>query len=661
MEKMKALAKDLNERYQRVYRLTARALSLGLVSREDARRFHVEVGKRIGRLASAEQGAFLLSRCEEQHALLIEMLGPAEVADHETREHAVVDSGDRMISSGSRIGSMPVDELEELGKRQRVVQAMNAGATAASALKSAGLPVTSGGKRRAQRLFAKWRQTGELLDARERNSRSRFAATPEMTEAIRAIALQHRAANCTAIRNAIENHVERLHTALGRGADISTQLLGLSVAAGTCHIPSSETIRRVLNGFDAAFHMLRKQGSQEVRRQLRPTFPMRSTEYANEIWEADNLHPDTWVKVEVNGVWTKARAYATAIIDVHSRAIMAIMVSARCPDANATAIALRAAIRHDPERVGFGYPGTLVLDNGPDFASKQVAAFCSAISTKLHYCKPHNPDEKPHIEAFFRTLQSEVLTILPGYKKGGDRGNEWTEARIDGLLTVPDLQAEVDRWILQKYHVRPHSSTGVSPNQLWQQSARSTDLPNERDLDALLLYRETRRVARATVRLSVNGQKGRFWGPCLIDRSGETLTVRFNPDDLQSILAYDANDAEFVGELWNLAHPECPYTKDDVKRAWSHRHGQMLAERASLADRLPLYHNNAMKNDRVQRRKRQVEYAETAKFMESASPPPSEDTDMEMMDLLAEVRRSMARPSTVEQETNKATQLPQSA
>jgi hypothetical protein len=161
----------------------------------------------------------------------------------------------------------------------------------------------------------------------------------------------------------------------------------------------------------------------------------------------------------------------------------------------------------------------------------------------------------------------------------------------------------------------------------------------------------------------VNGQIGKFWGPCLTTRPGQDITVRYNPDDSQSILAYDASDTEFIGELWNMYHPECPYTADIVRSAWRHRHAEMLTERASLTERLPLYHENAMTNDRVKRRIRQAEYEDTANIMVSTSAPPlpAEDSDAELMDLLAEARRSMARPSNDEQELETATPLPQSA
>jgi putative transposase len=95
------------------------------------------------------------------------------------------------------------------------------------------------------------------------------------------------------------------------------------------------------------------------------------------------------------------------------------------------------------ERVGQerGFPETIVVDNGPEFASKALHAWAYRRSVTLHFIEPGKPVQNAFIESFNGTCRDDCLN---------------QELFVD----VSDARSKIERWRRHYNEERPHSALG---------------------------------------------------------------------------------------------------------------------------------------------------------------------------------------------------------
>lgn len=600
---LRALRKQIARAHGPLFRLAALASDHGLLTEDELNAF------KLDNKAGGERKVFTVAKAEHVLAAYAkwEVTFGARLAEH----HISVPAGPANEPQPARripmLAERPVDTLPDFQKRQIVVGELAAGSTARQALKRAGLKVTRASRRWAQRLHRTQQQRGDLNDQRRlTNGAAVTVLRPEMKSLIEVLWMQRKRLSCSGLRQMIERHVANLQARLLAGDQaIDRELLGADVRAGQVMLPCSESIRLFVRSLGEWKDHVRRYGWAEHTRQQRPTGRIPWAQYANQEWQADHTPLDLWAKVEHHGVWVAVLLYLTVVLDTFSRGVMGLVVSARYPDAFTTAHALRMSIlpKDQSEWVSRGTPERLVLDNGKDFRSIQVSAIAAALDIKLAYCAPRTPDEKPHIERFFGTLTTQLLPQLPGYKHDSARGTPWSATRVSELLTVAQVRTEILRWVQDEYHSTLHGEAKDTPMELWANTAVRRGAPPVRELDILLLYEQTRKVSRGVVRLTLPGMgRGIYWSPALTRRGGQHLVVKYNPDDLASIYAYDATTGQFVDELWNIYEQRSPYSDKDVRSAWW---AMLAAEKtriAELAERIPTYFAESATQDRVMKR-----------------------------------------------------------
>ena len=181
-----------------------------------------------------------------------------------------------------------------------------------------------------------------------------------------------------------------------------------------------------------AYRILERQGlsGRNVRA---PTDRRRfEAEYPNDLWQSDVLHGPA---VTVDG--KRRKSYLIAFIDDHSRLLphAAFYLSERLAswlDAFRQALLTR------------GLPRMLYVDNGPLFRSKHLERICASLGIALSHTPPYTPQGRGKIERFFRTVRTQFLPTAP-------------------TPTLDALNASLDNWVGQDYHLRAHSSTAESP------------------------------------------------------------------------------------------------------------------------------------------------------------------------------------------------------
>jgi putative transposase len=95
------------------------------------------------------------------------------------------------------------------------------------------------------------------------------------------------------------------------------------------------------------------------------------------------------------------------------------------------------------ERAGesYGFPKTIVVDNGPEFASKVLNAWAHRRGIELYFIEPGKPVQNAFIESFNGTCRAEFLN---------------QELFVD----EPDAQRKAERWRRHYNEERPHSALG---------------------------------------------------------------------------------------------------------------------------------------------------------------------------------------------------------
>ncbi len=594
-----------------LHSLAARALARREFPEDDVRSLR-RILKQIGRVESVVAAAELDAEADKRLDKLRAVLG-VSADDHEQQSDCFVApaAGKRSTVRSAQdtdVGAQQqkldaLIELEELKRREmRVVRAIIGGATASDALRAENFEATSARIRRALRQRKQFECHGTLDDLRHgRSGRESDVMTTDMKTTISVLWLRHRYATAPGILKALRVHIEKTEKDLVSGHETELRERGVllvdQIRDGSIKLPSVESVRAFLRAKSKSERTLREQGPAEYQRQGRPLGNLPDTRYANELWELDHSRLDIYVRVERDGQWRQEEVWLTILLDVHSRAIVNAILSSRTPDSFTTAMLLRGAILpiDDSNRLRpFGVPDLIRTDRGSDFMAVQTQQFCRKVGIDLDFCKPRRPDEKPHVERFFGTLQGNLLPLLPGYKHGNTRSEPWTSRRISNLLTVKDLRIEFDRWV-REYNGTTHSAIDMRPLEMWRTSVSHRALPDRETLNMMLLHRTTRMVRNTTVGLSLISGAHQYWGEILTAMNGQTIVVRYNPDDDEVIYAYDPGDEEFLGEL----RRKDLVGQDRMNEAWYAFKREKRQQDKNLDSRVQQYHVAAHENDRL--------------------------------------------------------------
>lgn len=92
-----------------------------------------------------------------------------------------------------------------------------------------------------------------------------------------------------------------------------------------------------------------------------------------------------------------------------------------------------------------GLPGTLVVDNGPEFTGRALDAWGNRCGVKMHFIDPGRPVQNAHVESFNGKFPGECLDPT------------W-------FTDLLDAREEIEAWRVAYNRFRPHCSLGdVTP------------------------------------------------------------------------------------------------------------------------------------------------------------------------------------------------------
>jgi len=289
----------------------------------------------------------------------------------------------------------------------------------------------------------------------------------------------------------------------------------------------------------------------------------------NQLWEIDSSPTDI--------ILDDGRRHAIiGVVDIFSR--RALFHVARSSTAKAVASLLRRAI------LLWGVPQTIKTDNGADYVSAHIKSSLKALGIEQKLCLPGRPQEKPHIERLFHTLQHDLVEALPGFighnvaeRKAIEEKRHDAQGEGPKPLSPQDLQIFFDRWV-EGYEHRRHASLKMTPTE----RARDCRFPitrveNERMLDILLSpMGGTRQVSKK----GIHANSTTYWHDALLPYMGRQVMVRLNDEDLGQLYVFDEAD-RFLCVARNFDHEGI--SAQDIALAAKRRQRQWEADiRADL-------------------------------------------------------------------------------
>ncbi|MBI4928165.1 MAG: transposase [Anaerolineae bacterium] len=261
----------------------------------------------------------------------------------------------------------------------------------------------------------------------------------------------------------------------------------------------------------------------------------------NQVWEFDSTPGDVMLK--------DGRHCLIGVIDVYSRRAKLHVT----PTSRATAVAAvtRRAL------LDWGVPEVAKTDNGSDYVSAHMVRVFESLEIEQLLCRPFHPEDKPHIERFFKTLLHGIFEFL-----AGDIGHSVAERKaiedrrsfaqrimrqgedpVDIAMTAEELQRICDRWCDAVYHQNVHGSlNGKTPAQMareWRLPVRR--ISDERALDILLSEAPDKEGTRVIGKEGIQVDRGTFIAAELGPHVGKTVFVLLDALDYGSIYVFLIN------------------------------------------------------------------------------------------------------------------------
>jgi putative transposase len=405
--------------------------------------------------------------------------------------------------------------------------------------------------------------------------------------------------------------------------------------------PCESSIKKYLARLDESLKLARhgKVGMREWDKQARPVIRYENTTYANELWQGDHSPLKIWVKVKINNEWKPFRVNITLLLDAHSRTVMAYVVSTKSPDSWVIALTFRRAILPKEGSNLCGIPTRFESDRGSDFLSYAITATLVDLHCHPEPDPPRHPDSKGKIELMFRTIDSGCLRILPGHMDAVGVTEEAALKRVHEFYTLRQLDKEIARWIDKDYHRREHSETGREPLKFWESTKRLRLPASEDDLNLLILkYDKVCTVLNTGIKFMLDGVKHKFWSPELAYHWKRKVCLRYNPEDMDSVLVYCAATGEFLCEAFDMKAENPRYTIVDIKQTRSEfRRGLIQRTKEYMRE---VYENDRKQAERIEREEaRRAEEAQASKESDFVTETLDEDKSAEIQRLMEEFKR----------------------
>lgn len=302
--------------------------------------------------------------------------------------------------------------------------------------------------------------------------------------------------------------------------------------------PSRASFYRAVASLDAYTSDLNRHGKQYAKRKHRHGGKIHPPTMVLERVESDSNYIDLIV-VDENGD-PIGRPVLTIMLDIFSRCVLGWDLSFVPPCAAKTIRAYKDSVSSENGRLPGGAAVELIVDGGPEFKS-DLFLVCERFGTTVRIVAPREPNEKPHIERFFKTMNSMFIHLIHGTTRSSPQDRGDYQAVKQAWIQLDELRERFASWVDNIYHRLNHSELGLPPIVVWQK-ATELDIPT-RYLDAGL-----DQICRKSTERSITGGRVNLFNlswtsPALPDLAGRLAT---HPEKDKVVVLYDETDLSHV-------------------------------------------------------------------------------------------------------------------
>ena len=304
-----------------------------------------------------------------------------------------------------------------------------------------------------------------------------------------------------------------------------------------------------------------------------------------------------WVQTELSvalDLFTRC-IVAVSLTPISTKAIDAagLLYEAICPDSRARVgngilpyTGVPTTVFCDPGKVtempGLPdvVPDTLVVDHSRICVSAHVRSVCARFGINIQPARPWRPTDKAPLERFYRTIDDDLLSRLPGYK-GADIHGRGADAEDEAYYFFNELETIIREWVAARYHTRPHEGLiepavpglEINPLEMLRMGIARTGRHNEParpDLVYDFLATTWCKIHHYGVEVNgliydgpgLNPWRYRKKSPYHGEHEGD-WPIRYNPDDISQVYFQEPNTHAWHVLRWIKAPDEpTPFSVD---------------------------------------------------------------------------------------------------
>lgn len=254
------------------------------------------------------------------------------------------------------------------------------------------------------------------------------------------------------------------------------------------NVPNIRTIQRRLNQLDPYEVAKNKGGKITAQREYRASGHKIISDVLMNIVEIDTHFIDIIIIDKSSGE-PLGRPYLTLITEIKTKVIVGTYISLYPPSTVTALAAIKDMLTRPNRGLKGGICCIIVPDGGAEFINCGLEKVCAMLLITILSSQAHEPNGKPHVESFFKTLTLGIIQKLEGttFSSPSARGNYNSVKKA--VFDLENVSSFIHEWIENVYHRSIHSSTKRMPIEHWNELSVKTKIYHLSDVEAEAMIR----------------------------------------------------------------------------------------------------------------------------------------------------------------------------
>jgi len=256
------------------------------------------------------------------------------------------------------------------------------------------------------------------------------------------------------------------------------------------------------------------------------------------------------------------RPWLTLLLDEATRYVLGFYIGFEEPSNVSVSNAIRCALMPKTDLL-MAYPAIestwdawgvlreIIVDNGLEFHGEVIRAGAGRFGITIQFTPRKKPWYKGKIERYFGTLNTDLLSTIPGKTFSTVLEKQDYDPSKHAVLRLSTLREIICTWIVDVYHNRPHHGLEkATPAQVWKQAIVGVDrwLPESSlQVESAFSRSETRKLTHKGIEhdsLFYNGPDMQVLRKTF--GSEIDVEIRIKEDDLGSIVVVSPDQLQLI-------------------------------------------------------------------------------------------------------------------